>query len=653
MVLDNGVMKQWSPAPSTAARVVSTTTTKTQFVLNNLNKLERIKSTNSYKICIQRKLGGFGDILMITPSLRGIKNRYPDCHLTFALPNDLDGQYLDSVKYNPYIDSIVPWPSIQQQDYDVFIDVTMSCLKYEKPLTRPPSRIDLFAEAIGVELQDFIPVYVITEEERRWAAALKERWNLPAGMGPNASTVYVGIQYKSQGDKRNWEVKKVKALIGLLTYYIPDCVVVLFMGHDPLPNWKIRNCIELRGFRWRETAAIVDAMDVMVVHDSGLLHLAAALNKKTVAIFGSTPSASRSDRYPTVIPIEDNTLTCRPCWYGKCDFNTMCLKNIAEQQVFDVVKSLIFSKEIKKSKVTAVDVDACLIQRDVGGFGDMITITPVIRELKRINPRRKLFLAVPEMYKCIFENNPHIDTLFSIKDKLPRVGAQYNLSSPCASYEIQRLYRKLPVDKSRIEVFADHCGLPRNINYQPEMFLTLEEQDWAYKQVDPNRVKIGIALRTSDGYRDWSMEYFEKLFGELQGLRGTIQLILFDRERVWDCDRSFMLDAMGYPFRKMAALAQQCQLLVTADTALLHLAGWLGTPTIALFGPIDSTCRIKHYPNVEVLYDKTLDCLPCWRNANIACRIAPPGSPLSYSQCMFNIKPTDVLVKIMEKLNAQ
>jgi len=644
-------MKQWIPSHNAAAKVVSTTTTKTQSVLNNLHKLERIKTTSSYKICIMRKLGGFGDILMITPSLRGIKARYPDCHLTFALPIDLDGQYLDSVKYNPYIDAIVPWPSVQQQDYDVFIDVTMSCLKYEKPLTRPPSRIDLFAEAIGVELQDYIPIYIITEEERRWASSLKERWNLPIGTGPLPNTTYVGVQYKSQGDKRNWEAKKVKALIGLLTYHIPNCVVVLFMGHDPLPNWKIRNCIELRGFRWREVAAIADGMDVMVTHDSGMLHLAAALNKKTVAIFGSTPSASRSDRYPTVVPVEDNTLVCRPCWYGKCDFNTMCLKNISEQQVYNTVRDLLNPSIISKPKVTAVDVDACLFQRDVGGYGDMITLTPVIREFKRLNPKRKLFLAVPEQYKCIFENNPSIDALYSVKDKLPRVGAQYNFSTPCASYETQRIHRKLPVDKSRIEIFADHCGLPRSINHKPEMFLTPEEQEWAYSQVDPDRIKIGIALRTSDGYRDWPREYFEKLFNELSGLKKSVQLVLFDQERSWDCDRSYMLDAMGYPFRKMAALAQQCQLLVTADTALLHLAGWLGTPTIALFGPIYSDCRTKHYPNVEVLYDKTLDCLPCWRNANIACRIAPPGSPLPFSQCMYNIKPTEVFIKIQEKLN--
>jgi heptosyltransferase-2 len=64
---------------------------------------------------------------------------------------------------------------------------------------------------------------------------------------------------------------------------------------------------------------------------------------------------------------------------------------------------------------------------------------------------------------------------------------------------------------------------------------------------------------------------------------------------------------------QMAALLERCDLFVTNDTGIMHMAFALKAPTIALFGPGDvkrwippETERIKfiHHP---------LDCSPCYR----------------------------------------
>jgi ADP-heptose:LPS heptosyltransferase len=260
---------------------------------------------------------------------------------------------------------------------------------------------------------------------------------------------------------------------------------------------------------------------------------------------------------------------------------------------------------------------------------------------------------VPKQYSCIFENNPHLDQVHTVNNPFIVVDKTYNLSSPCATYEVAKLYSGHLVDKSRIEIFAETCDLGVLSDYKPEIFLTEDEQEWAAQQINSRAFKIGITLRTSDGYRDWPYKHFRQLFKLLDKVYKTksIQVLLFDHERYWDFNREYIFDAMGYPFRKMIALAYQCDLLVTLDTALLHIAGGTKIPTIALFGPIDSKCRAKHYSNVHSVYSKNLSCVPCWRNSLIPCSIAPEGSLLSRSVCMEKITPKQIFNKIMEIYN--
>ncbi len=49
------------------------------------------------------------------------------------------------------------------------------------------------------------------------------------------------------------------------------------------------------------------------------------------------------------------------------------------------------------------------------------------------------------------------------------------------------------------------------------------------------------------------------------------------------------------------------------DSGVLHIAAAVGTPTVALFGGIDPTHRIRKNQNVVVLHSD-LDCFPCNKN---------------------------------------
>jgi lipopolysaccharide heptosyltransferase II len=67
-------------------------------------------------------------------------------------------------------------------------------------------------------------------------------------------------------------------------------------------------------FSLLETAAAMEFCDVIITNDSGLMHLAAAKQKKIVAIFGSTTREFGFAPYGTEsVIVENNNLDCRPC----------------------------------------------------------------------------------------------------------------------------------------------------------------------------------------------------------------------------------------------------------------------------------------------------------------------------------------------------
>lgn len=103
-------------------------------------------------------------------------------------------------------------------------------------------------------------------------------------------------------------------------------------------------CIDLAGkTKIGEAIDLMSLCDTVVSNDSGLMHVAAALNKKLIAIFGS------SDPFHTPpmnlnATIEYLGLKCSPCFKRECplhdDAHLACLKNIKPSQpVFKVMLS--------------------------------------------------------------------------------------------------------------------------------------------------------------------------------------------------------------------------------------------------------------------------------------------------------------------------
>jgi len=103
-----------------------------------------------------------------------------------------------------------------------------------------------------------------------------------------------------------------------------------------------RQVIDLTGKTDLATAiAYIDQCDCFVTNDSGLMHVAAALQTQTVAIFGSTDHIATGPYSENALVIR-KAMDCSPCMKTHCRKNHFqCMEQIHPDEVFASVQSLL------------------------------------------------------------------------------------------------------------------------------------------------------------------------------------------------------------------------------------------------------------------------------------------------------------------------
>jgi heptosyltransferase-2 len=94
------------------------------------------------------------------------------------------------------------------------------------------------------------------------------------------------------------------------------------------------------------------------------------------------------------------------------------------------------------------------------------------------------------------------------------------------------------------------------------------------------------------------------------------------------------IDTTGQlPLLAAAELVGRCGVVVTNDSAPLHLASAMGTPTVAIFGPTVPDFGFGPLaPRASVVGEDTLPCRPCDRHG-------PQHCPLGHHRCMRDLAP--------------
>lgn len=299
-----------------------------KFVLSS----QRGGTSRIRRICVLRSSGGIGDLLMSTPTIRQIKEKDPSAYITVAVNYGyLRGALPLILKHNPYVDDIVDCRSVRNNEFSQVIDLSFIKNIYEVKGASPLNKVDIYASRAGVSLSDKSTIYIVTEKERNWAQDLVKKEF-------DRSLPIIGVQLSTKSVRRNWPhmkkfIKKIseKGEFNILCF--SDSKSDIVVG---------KNIFVANKYNIREISSLIDICDLVVTCDSGIMHIAGALNKNMVCLFGPTHPSSRANYYQNSVYLWERA-SCEkcPCWYIRCSKNHKCMSSISVESVVREVRKKI------------------------------------------------------------------------------------------------------------------------------------------------------------------------------------------------------------------------------------------------------------------------------------------------------------------------
>ncbi len=331
------------------------------------------------KILILR-FSSIGDIVLTTPVIRNVKQQVPDCQLHYYTRN----QYADLLQNNPYIDKVWAWTDsvfalaeqLRAENYDYVLDLHHNFrtlrLKTLLGLGNPLAKTQFFSfNKLNIEKWLYVNFKAKTMPNLhivdRYMATTKTLGVVNDQQGldyfiPTKDEVslqilppthYTGYVAYAMGAQHNTKKLPLLKMIELCEK-INAPIVLLGDKHDAkmaleiekyfatpqAPNISIFNACGK--FTLNQSASLIRQAKMVFAHDTGLMHIAAALKKKVYSIWGNTTPALGMYPYQTAYEIlENKTVTCRPC--SKIGFDTCPKKHFAcmNEIHFDILSELI------------------------------------------------------------------------------------------------------------------------------------------------------------------------------------------------------------------------------------------------------------------------------------------------------------------------
>lgn len=345
-----------------------------------------------HKILVCHTGAWIGDMVLLTPSLRALKQTFPDSCLTFLLRSNV----ADMMKTNPYVDKCIIDTKTDGRIRS-FIRMVMKIRKFQFDLavilhptsirnvllpffTGVPNRIgsnykrrDIFltkscqnrADIHEVErylnviniLTNHNSIFVNDPEKKRCIEPPHiEFWhtdedrnailNILKNKGVTDHDRLLAVNLGTTWQTKQWDLNNFSQIINELSDRMPNIKVVLTGSTSEISFVKdiqiSEATIDLVGkTNILQLGALLEQCNVCLTCDSGPMHIAAAVGTPTVALFGPT-DPNRHKPYGNGHTIIDKPLSCRPCYKRMChrqDTQFLCMKEITSSEVIEALIS--------------------------------------------------------------------------------------------------------------------------------------------------------------------------------------------------------------------------------------------------------------------------------------------------------------------------
>ena len=319
------------------------------------------------------RLSSIGDIVLTTPVIRCLRKQYPDADIHFLTKYS----FKNILAHNPYLNKIhtlgdsfeLMLHELATEEYDYIIDLhhnlrtlrikrflknvrsfSFNKLNIEKFIltnfkinTLPKKHIVhrnldtvklLGVKDDGLGLDYFIPAMDNVKQD-----------DIPTSHMHGYIAVVIGAALAT----KKLPLHKLKDLCAAI-----DHPIILLGGKEDYEDGKAIAAIDdvkvynaCGKFNLNESADLVKKSKLVITHDTGLMHIAAAFQKPIISIWGNTVPAfgmypyygKRSNMQFDVVEI--NKLWCRPCskiGYKKCPLGHFkCMEKIAVNDIVNLV----------------------------------------------------------------------------------------------------------------------------------------------------------------------------------------------------------------------------------------------------------------------------------------------------------------------------
>jgi heptosyltransferase-2 len=330
------------------------------------------------------------------------------------------------------------------------------------------------------------------------------------------------------------------------------------------------------------------------------------------------------------------------------------------------------------------DIERILVIR-LSSLGDILLTTPVLRVLREYCPAAQLDFLTKAAYQDVLRTNPCVDRLLllepqqGLREMLRRLRqTRYDIVIDLHRTLRSRLLyhgllaeRKLAYTKRTIRrALLVHLGWNtlRAMTPVPELYmtplrclgmtaplpplemhLTAESQEamqvYLQQELPESRMRplVAVAPGARWSTKRWPVERFAAVAQTLAQKQQAAVVVLGsaeDRQLAQELCQQLSVPVLNSTGKlsvmHTAALLQQCHLLLSNDSGLMHMAAALRVPVVAIFGPTVQEFGFYPFKASAQVVSAAIACRPCSTKGSTRC-------PRGHHQCMQQVTVAHVL----------